>query len=329
MTFMATGSINDDGTGDLGAGQERLAAPQDKPTDRWASNPLLRPAGVAGAKALTAQLATSHYENFLVTSVLLPRRIRPAFYDVYAFCRTADDAADQSPSPREAMRRLAMLRGELEAVFDGRPRSALGVALAETAQRYELRRGPFEDLLSAFEQDQTVTRYADDASLLEYCRRSANPVGRIVLRLAGADDDANLAASDSICTGLQLINFWQDIARDLAIGRVYVPADRMAAAGVESSNLAADQASDAVRELTASLVDWARGFFTPARSLSDRVPRWLSPTIDLFAGGGIATADAIGRGRFDVLGRRPTVSRATQVRLVVRAAAAAAWWRRR
>lgn len=276
------------------------------------------PADLDQSRRLTRALATSHYENFLVSSVLLPRPMRQPFYDVYAFCRTADDAADESPTPQIARRRLADLRRGLAAMFDGQADSALFVALGQTVQQYRLPRQPMDDLLDAFDQDQTKHQYDDDHELLDYCRRSANPVGRMVLAMAGVEDEPSLRASDSICTGLQLVNFWQDIARDQAIGRCYVPLDRMRAHGVERGDLAAAVASDRVIDLVKSLNQWARSHFEPADALAAAVPRWLSPSIELFAGGGLATCRAIERVGFDVLGRRPVVRKRTQCAMVLR-----------
>ncbi len=190
-----------------------------------------------------------------------------------------------------------------------------------TVDQFSLPRQPFDDLLDAFEQDQHVTRYADMPQLLDYCRRSADPVGRLVLKLAGVDDAESCRLSDRICTGLQLANFWQDVARDFAKGRVYLPADAMAAHGVEPSMLTGPTTTPAVRRLVADLVGQTREFFDAGRPLPDRVPGWLAADLKLFIGGGVATLDAIERSGFDVVARRVTVSRWRQARMV-----AAAWW---
>ena len=305
---------------------------QDKPAINRPSNPLLMPADLNTSRRMTARLSRVHYENFLVSSVLLPRRMRQPFADIYAFCRTADDAADESPTPEIAIQRLGHLREGLAQMFAGDPpRQALFVALAATVERFDLDPQPFDDLLDAFLSDQSTTRYDDPSQLVAYCRRSAAPVGRIVLAMAGADDESNIRDSDSICVGLQLINFWQDIKRDLAIGRIYVPATMMDSFGVTRDDLSAAKPTPAVHALMVALVDWADRCFEPAARLSAAVPRWLSPSIDLFAGGGRATADAIRRADYDVLSRRPVVRRRTQIALVLKAALArpaATLWQR-
>ena len=148
------------------------------------------------------RLARSHYENFLVASVLLPRRLRQPFYNVYAFCRTADDLADESASPEEAIARLADFQGQLDESFEGNPPQNLFLALMHTVEQFDLSKQPFDDLLDAFRQDQFKYRYQDFSELLEYCRRSANPVGRIVLQLGCCLEEQTAQLSDQICTGL-------------------------------------------------------------------------------------------------------------------------------
>ena len=278
-----------------------------------------RDAGLAASRYFNRRLARRHYENFVVAGVLLPRPMRQPFYDVYAFCRTADDAADESPEPAVAGRRLGELRQRLEATFDGHPPAdTFWPALADTIDRFGLLRQPFDDLLDAFEQDQTKTRYANDADLREYCRRSADPVGRIVLRMAGVTDDESVALSDRICTGLQLINFWQDVARDRRIGRVYLPQDRLAAAGVDDAALDGETTPPELRRLIGEMVDEADEHFDASEALSRRVPRWLSRSVRLFAAGGHATAEAIRQVDHDVLRVRPVVSKRTQAWLTLR-----------
>ena len=275
------------------------------------------------SRASCKRIATGHYENFLVASVLLPRPMRQPFYDVYAFCRTADDLADESSSPAAAWAGLKDYRRRIAGLFDGRPGDGIFIALADTIHRYDLPREPFDDLLEAFEQDQRVTRYADTPQLLDYCRRSANPVGRLVLGLAGVDDAKSQAMSDSICTGLQLANFWQDVARDFAKGRIYLPANAMADYGVREPMLAGKTTPPPVRELMAQLVGQTRGYFEAGRPLINRVPRWLAADMELFIGGGVATLGAIERSGFDVVARRVTVSKWRQASMVARA-----WWSR-
>lgn len=272
------------------------------------------------AEAYCRQLARSHYENFLVASLLLPRAMRQPFYNVYAFCRYADDLADESGSPQLALKRLDDWHVQLQRCFAGRAEHPIFVALADTLSRFQLSIEPFEQLLDAFRQDQIKTRYATFAELLDYCRRSANPVGRIVLRLAEADSAANVELSDRICTGLQLANHWQDIGRDFLAGRIYLPQDAMEAHGVTASMLGDGRAAAPLRRLIAAECRRARDFFTAGRPLVQHVPRWLACDIGLFIRGGLATLDAIAAVDYDVLHQRPTVARWQQLRWTWQAA---------
>lgn len=285
----------------------------------WTLAPVPTTTGLAEAEAFCRDVARRHYENFTVATRLVPPRLRQHFANVYAFARWSDDLADESPSPAAASAALAAWRRELEACFAGRPSHPVTIALAHTAAAAGLGIGPFADLLDAFEQDQRTSRYVTRDELLDYCRRSANPVGRIVLGLEGCHDERLLAWSDSICTGLQLVNFWQDIRRDRLAGRVYLPRDDMHRHGVEEADLDAPAASPALRRLVADLVGWARECFDAGAPLVDEAPRVLRPAIAMFLGGGRAVADAIERIGFDTLSRRPTVGRWTKLRLATRA----------
>ncbi len=298
------------------------------------------PAQVAAAEKETRRLARGHYENFLVATILLPRRLKQPFYNVYAFCRTADDLADQSPSPEIARQRLADFQRRLDETFAGlgkrsettaavEPKSKRNVekdsdhifiALAKTIEQFDLTQQPFDDLLDAFRQDQEKVRYADFGQLLDYCRRSANPVGRIVLQLGGCLDEPNGELADQICTGLQLANFWQDVARDYAIGRIYLPQDEMADHGVLESMLGQTDTPSSLRKLIASQCDRAEGYLRRGAELAGRVPSWLSSDVKLFAAGGLATLDAIRGIDCDVLRVRPTVSRRRQFWMLAKAA---------
>lgn len=282
----------------------------------WAAS---SPDRLKAAENETRRLARSHYENFLVASLLLPRRLRQPFYNVYAFCRTADDLADESPSPDIACSRLDDFQRQLDETYAGKPCESLFIALATTIDQFDLPQQPFDELLDAFRQDQHKTRYASSDELFDYCRRSANPVGRIVLRLGDCFDEENAALSDQICTGLQLANFWQDVVRDYAIGRIYLPADAMSRFGVSESMLSQSSTPIELRQLLASQCDRAENIFRCGLPLADRVPGWLSSDIKLFAHGGLATLEAIRRIDFDVLRVRPTVSKWRQSGLVVRA----------
>jgi squalene synthase HpnC len=275
----------------------------------------------ADAEAFCRAVATRHYENFTVATRLVPPRLRQHLANVYAFARWGDDLADESADRAEARASLAAWRHELEECFAGRPRHPVFVALAATVEEAGLDMRPFADLIDAFEQDQRQDRYATRADLLAYCSRSADPVGRIVLALEGCRDPDLVAMSDAICTGLQLVNFWQDVRRDRLAGRVYLPREDMERHGVDESELDAPAASPALCGLLRDEVGWARECFAAGAPLAGLAPEPLRPAIAMFLGGGRAVAAAIERAGFDTLARRPTVGALTKVRLAARA-----WW---
>ena len=285
----------------------------------WDLAPLPSSLAPAAARAFCRAVASRHYENFSVATLLVPRRLRQHLANVYTFARWADDLADEAASPAEATAALGDWRQRLEACFAGRPDHPVFVALAETVTETGLPMQPFSDLLNAFEQDQTTTRYATRAELLDYCRRSANPVGRIVLGLEGCRDPDLVRMSDAICTGLQLVNFWQDITRDRLAGRIYLPAEDMARHGVTEPMLATPPAAEAVRALIRDEVSWARECFNAGADLPVLAPRSLRPAIAMFLAGGRAVADAIERAGFDTLARRPIVSRGVKLWLAGKA----------
>ncbi len=267
------------------------------------------------AEEFCRSLATSHYENFTVATHLVPERLRQDLANVYSFARWSDDLADESISTEEASASLALWRKQLKDCFDGQLHHPVFIALAQTIQHHNLVIEPFLDLLEAFEQDQSVVRYTTRPALLEYCRCSANPVGRIVLALAGCKGDGQIEYSDSICTGLQLINFWQDVKRDHLANRIYLPADDMLRHDVDESMLDATHASHQLVGLLKEEVAWAREFLCYGLPLEKTAPRVLRPAIKMFIRGGLAIADAIERVGFDTLASRPTVSKWTKLRL--------------
>ncbi|MCM2373380.1 squalene synthase HpnC [Aporhodopirellula aestuarii] len=279
---------------------------------------------LAASRRQCRDIARSHYENFLVGSLLLPRRMRQPFFDVYAFCRTADDLADESESAAVASASLAKYRDCLARIYDDQNVEGLFIALADTIRQFRLPRQPFDDLLDAFVQDQTVHRYHDEDSLLKYCARSANPVGRLVLAMGESDSDENVRLSDEICTALQLANFWQDVARDYAIGRIYLPATVMTDHGfdetlIEQTIKTGQSTPRCFRDAIASQCARTRERFERGRTLPAKLPKWLAADIELFIHGGLATLDAIERIDCDVLRRRPTVSKGKQAYLFARA----------
>ncbi len=275
--------------------------------------------GLSHARSYCARVARSHYENFTVASVLLPRKLVPHFHAVYAYCRWADDLADETAGGAESLALLDWWRGELNAAYDGEPRHPVLVALRETLRRFDIPRSLFLDLLVAFKQDQRKKTYATFDELLAYCRNSANPVGRLVLHLFECFDEERGRLSDEVCTGLQLANFWQDVARDHAIGRVYLPEEDRRRFDYRDEDLAARRFTPAFRELLRFEVERTRGFFERGRCLVNDLPRRARIDVDLFVRGGEATLDAIEAVGFDVWTTRPSVSKGRKFRLLMQA----------
>ena len=189
------------------------------------------------AQQYTKWLATHHYENFNVVSWLLPKELHQHFYNVYAYCRWADDLGDEIPEKDRALELLTWWEKELDECYEGRPSHPVFVALRETVIAKDVPKQPFADLLKAFRQDQVVKRYPTWDAVLDYCEYSANPVGRLVLYLCGYRDEERQRLSDATCTALQLANFWQDVSRDLEKGRIYIPLDRAAAHGLSEKEI--------------------------------------------------------------------------------------------
>lgn len=260
----------------------------------------------------TKWLATSHYENFHVVSFLLPKRLHQDFYNVYAFCRWADDLGDEIPGKEECLRLLSWWRAELRAMYRGQTRHPVFVALSGTAERHRLPVDPFDDLIKAFEQDQVVARYRDYPSLFEYCRYSANPVGRLVLYLCGYSDAERQALSDATCTGLQLANFWQDVTVDWQKDRVYLP-------GASDRDIAERRFTPEFREAMREGVLVARGLFEKGLRLPGMVDRRLAIDLELFSRGGLRVLDKIEAQGYDVLRARPYVGKAERVGILLRA----------
>jgi squalene synthase HpnC len=269
------------------------------------------------ALAYTRWLATHHYENFHVVSFLLPKRLHQDFYNVYSYCRWADDLGDEIGDTAESLRLLAWWRGELDAMYAGRTKHPVFVALAPTVQRYGIPREPFDNLIRAFEQDQTVTRYRNWEELFGYCRNSANPVGRLVLYLCGYGDERRQKLSDATCTALQLANFWQDVTVDLLKDRVYLPLDLLARHGYTVEELFARRVTSGFRDAMREAVEKARELFTAGLPLPRLVDRRLALDIDLFSRGGMRVLEKIERQGYDVLGARPAISKGERVRLLL------------
>ncbi len=276
---------------------------------------------LAEAEAYCRKLATSHYENFPVVTWALPKSLHQHFYNVYAFCRWADDLGDEVGDRDRSLALLGWWREELAACYAGQPRHPVFVALAPTIARFGIPQQPFADLISAFEQDQTVTEYETYAQLQDYCRRSADPVGRIVLYLCERFDEQNAAWSDSICTGLQLANFWQDVSRDFDIGRVYLPREDRERFGYSDAALQSRTTNTEFLKLMEFEVDRARALLLAGRPLIAAMPGRLQVDIDLFIGGGLAILGEIERIEFRVWERRPVVTKTRIGRLFLGAAA--------
>ncbi len=266
----------------------------------------------------TRWLATQHYENFHVVSFLLPKRLHQDFYNVYSFCRWADDLADETGDPGESLKLLAWWRGELEAMYRGEVRHPVFVALEGTVQRHTLPIELFADLITAFVQDQTVTRYRTWDDLFGYCRNSANPVGRLVLRLCGYADAERDRMSDATCTALQLTNFWQDVTVDLEKDRVYLPLNVMDSHGCTVADLQALRFTKQFRGAMREAVQVARNLFEEGLPLVKTVDRRLGFDLELFSRGGLKILDKVEQQDYNVLAKRPSISKLDRLEILCR-----------
>jgi squalene synthase HpnC len=271
------------------------------------------------ARAWCQHLAETHYENFHVATWFLPKALRPHFHAIYAYCRVSDDLGDEVGSTAEALALLEQWGEELDACYAGNVRHPVFVALAETIRECSIPKGPFADLLTAFRQDQTVTRYATMEDVLQYCRYSANPVGRLVLYACGEASEEKFRLSDATCSALQLANFWQDVREDYARGRVYIPQMDMAFFHVSDSTIAEGIATEAFRGLLRTEVEYARGLFEQGLPLIGMVNRDLALDLDLFSRGGLEILRAIEKRDYDVLSARPAISKTTKASLALHA----------
>ena len=275
---------------------------------------------LAKAEAYCLRLAHTHYENFSVATWFLPKRLRQHFCNVYAYCRISDDLGDEVGDPQASLRLLHEWELELSACYAGSPRHPVFVALANTVQAFDIPKQPFADLLTAFRQDQTVTRYQTFQDVVGYCQFSANPVGRLVLYLCGYRDTERQHLSDFTCTALQLANFWQDVSVDYSKGRIYLPLEDMSAYGVTETDLSEQQNSTEFCNLMQFEVERTRDWFRKGLPLVAKVDRELAIDIELFSRGGQEILNAIERQHFEVLGKRPAISKSRKLALVARAA---------
>jgi squalene synthase HpnC/squalene synthase HpnD len=271
------------------------------------------------SQSYTRWLATHHYENFNVASWLLPKELHQHFYNLYAYCRWADDLGDEIADTQRALELLDWWEAELNACYQGNPSHPVFIALRETIVAKDIPRQPFADLLKAFRQDQTVKRYPTWDAVLDYCAYSANPVGRLVLYLCGYRDEQRQQLSDATCTALQLANFWQDVARDLEKGRIYIPLDAAAARGLDESDILERRFDHRYIELMKDLIARTRDLFSEGMPLSKLVDGRLSIDLEMFSRGGLAVLDAIESSDYDTLHHRPSISKGKQARLLGRA----------
>jgi squalene synthase HpnC len=278
------------------------------------------PAGCSpeSAQQYTRWLATHHYENFNVASWLLPKELHRHFYNLYAYCRWADDLGDEIPETQRALELLDWWEQELDACYEGHPSHAVFVALRETIVAKDIPRQPFADLLKAFRHDQTNKRYPNWDSVLDYCVYSANPVGRLVLYLCGYRDQQRQRLSDATCTALQLANFWQDVSRDLEKGRIYIPLDIAARHGVSEDDMVSRSFSDNYVSLMKDLIARTRVLFDEGLPLAQQVEGKLRIDLEMFSRGGLAVLDAIESTGYNTLHHRPAISKTKQVMLLGR-----------
>jgi len=278
-----------------------------------------QPPSIEESQQYCRHLAQSHYENFSVASWFLPRRVRQHFYNVYAYCRISDDLGDEVGDTRLSLELLDQWEGELDACYGGSARHPVFIALSETIRIFDIPRRPFADLLQAFRQDQTVNRYPTFEDVLGYCQYSANPVGHLVLYLCGYRDAERQSLSDYTCNALQLANFWQDVSRDYAKGRIYLPLEDLSRFGVTEADIRDCKNGTAFREMMRFEVERTRDWFRRGYPLIGKVDRELAIDLELFTRGGEEVLNAIERQKYSVLGRRPAISKARKLALLARA----------
>jgi squalene synthase HpnC len=307
------------------ASSESRPVPASSPLAGWAKLPpeyAIPPAApsLEESQAYCERLARSHYENFSVASWFLPARLRQHFFNVYAYCRISDDLGDEVGNPAASLLLLDQWQKELEVCYASSPRHPVFVALAETVRKFEIPQHEFSDLLTAFRQDQTITRYETFDDLLGYCRNSANPVGHLVLYLCGYRDAERQKLSDYTCTALQLANFWQDVSVDYEKGRIYLPLESLRRFGVTEEDLTANRDTSAFCEMMRFEVTRAREWFERGLPLVSKVDKELAIDLELFTRGGQEILNAIEKQGYAVLGRRPSISKSRKLALVARAA---------
>jgi phytoene synthase len=267
-------------------------------------------------------MSVDHYENFPVASVLMPARLRRPVTVIYAFARSADDFADEGDvPPAQRLAALDAYRAELDRLERGEaPQLPLFERLRSVVEEWRLPLQPFRDLLDAFSQDVVKTRYADFAEVMDYCRRSAAPVGRLLLHLYGKAAPPNVGHSDAICSALQLINFWQDVAIDWRKDRVYLPQDDLARFGIDEAQIASGRVDDAWRRLMAFEVERARTMLLSGAPLTRALPGRIGWELRMVVQGGLRILEGIERAGGDVFRRRPVLGALDWPLMLARAA---------
>lgn len=274
---------------------------------------------LAEARAWCQRLTETHYENFHVASWFLPKRLRPHFHAIYAYCRVSDDLGDETGDCEQGLALLNLWGEELNACYRGVARHPVFVALAETIRACDIPKEPFADLLVAFRRDQRAVRMETMQDVLDYCHYSANPVGRLVLYVCGYRDEERFRLSDFTCTALQLANFWQDVRSDYARNRIYFPQEDMRRFGADEAMIAEGRFTPQFRELMRHEVEYARDLMRKGLPLIGMVDRELAVDLDLFSRGGLEILHAIEAQGYDVLRERPAISKSRKAALLVRA----------
>lgn len=275
----------------------------------------------SNAQAYCKNLAKTHYENFTVGSLFIPKPLRQHMANIYAFCRTSDDLGDETGSREESLRLLKDWEDQLNACYQGHTVHPVFIALEETIHEFSIPKEPFWRLIQAFKQDQIKTRYETYSEVLDYCTFSANPVGHLVLYLFGYSDKKKQELSNFTCTALQLANFWQDVARDFKIGRIYLPLEDMKRFQVNENDLEKQNATPAFKELLKFEVDRTRQLFKKGQALVDEVDGLLKIDLEAFTQGGVAVLQGIEKINYNVLWKRPVVSRFKKLKILLRAVA--------
>lgn len=276
-----------------------------------------QPMTLKDAFSYCENIARTHYENFTVGSFLMPQEMRPSIYTVYAFCRWSDDLGDEIGNTQKSLELLEAWDQELKECKNGTPRHPILIALKEIIAKHDLPLQPFHDLITAFKMDQKISRYETFEELLHYCRHSANPVGRIFLMLFGYRDEERFALSDATCTALQLANFWQDVARDLEKGRIYIPLEDMRKFGYEEADLMTHRMTPAFVNVMQFEIARAQELFLKGLPLVKKVRGRVQLDIELFSQGGLEILNMIEKNRYDVFSKRPALSKLGKTRIAV------------